>query len=45
MRKGELFASFHDPSVFLNFATSPVRDRFTQACEFKVTAVAIDKLS
>ena len=31
MRKGEL-SSFHDPDVFLNFATSPVRDRFTQAC-------------
>jgi len=45
MREGELFASFHDPSVFLNFATSNVRDRFTQACEFKVTAVNIDKLS
>jgi formate dehydrogenase major subunit len=45
MREGELFATFHDPAVFLNYATSPVRDRFTQACEFKVTAVAIEKLS
>ncbi|MBV9242325.1 MAG: molybdopterin-dependent oxidoreductase, partial [Acidobacteria bacterium] len=44
MREGELFASFHDPAVFLNFATSPVRDRFTQACEFKVTAVNLEKL-
>jgi len=45
MREGELFASFHDPEVFLNYATSPVRDRFTQACEFKVTAVNLEKLS
>lgn len=45
MRQGELFASFQDPAVFLNFATRPVRDRFTQACEFKVTAVQIEKLS
>ena len=44
VRDGELFATFHDPSVFLNFATSKHRDRFTQAPEFKVTAVRIDKL-
>jgi formate dehydrogenase major subunit len=41
---GELFATFHDPSVFLNYATSPVRDRFTLAPEFKVTAVRIEKI-
>lgn len=41
---GELFASFHDPKVFLNYATGPTRDRFTQAPEFKVTAVQIEKL-
>ena len=41
---GELFASFHDPAVFLNYATGPTRDRFTQAPEFKVTAVNIEKL-
>lgn len=44
VNKGELFATFHDPSVFLNFATGPTRDRFTQAPEFKVTAVQIEKL-
>jgi formate dehydrogenase major subunit len=44
VRRAELFATFHDTSVFLNFATSKYRDRFTQAPEFKVTAVRIDKL-
>ncbi len=44
VRVGELFASFHDPAVFLNYATGPTRDRFTQAPEFKVTAVRIDKV-
>ncbi len=45
VRAGELFASFHDPVVFLNYATGPTRDRFTQAPEFKVTAVRIEKLA
>mgnify|MGYP006199731079 CR=1 FL=1 len=45
VRVGELFASFHDPAVFLNYATGPTRDRFTQAPEFKVTAVRIDKVN
>jgi formate dehydrogenase major subunit len=44
MSDGELFATFHDPAVFLNYATSRYRDRFTQAPEYKVTAVRIDKL-
>ena len=44
VKTGELFASFHDPEVFLNYATGPTRDRFTQAPEFKVTAVCIEKL-
>ncbi|HRI02689.1 MAG TPA: formate dehydrogenase subunit alpha [Pyrinomonadaceae bacterium] len=44
VKAGELFASFHDPAVFLNYATGPTRDRFTQAPEFKVTAVSIEKL-
>lgn len=43
VRRGELFSTFHDPSIFLNYATSKHRDRFTQAPEFKVTAVRIDK--
>lgn len=41
---GELFASFHDPGVFLNYATGPTRDRFTLAPEFKVTAVRVEKI-
>ncbi|MBP6003622.1 MAG: formate dehydrogenase subunit alpha [Pyrinomonadaceae bacterium] len=45
VKTGELFASFHDASVFLNYATGPTRDRFTQAPEFKVTAVTIEKLN
>lgn len=44
VKTGELFASFHDPKVFLNYATGPTRDRFTQAPEFKVTAVQVEKL-
>jgi predicted molibdopterin-dependent oxidoreductase YjgC len=43
VRPGKLFATFHDPKVFLNYATSPVRDRFTLAPEFKVTAVRLEK--
>ena len=45
MKSGELFATFHDARVFLNYATSAVRDRFTLAPEFKVTAVRIEKLN
>ncbi|CAN5590145.1 formate dehydrogenase subunit alpha [soil metagenome] len=45
VKTGELFASFHDPKVFLNYATGPTRDRFTQAPEFKVTAVQVEKLA
>jgi formate dehydrogenase major subunit len=45
VKTGELFASFHDPKIFLNYATGAVRDRFTQAPEFKVTAVRVEKLS
>lgn len=44
VRDGELFASFHDPAVALNYTTGPTRDRFTQAPEFKVTAVTVEKL-
>jgi formate dehydrogenase major subunit len=45
VKPGELFATFHDPRVFLNFVTSPVRDRFTLAPEFKVTAVKVEKIA
>lgn len=44
MKKGELFCTFHSPEIFLNHITSPVRDRFVLAPEFKVTAVRIEKV-
>ncbi len=44
VRQGELFATFHSPQIFLNRITSPNRDRFVQTPEFKVTAVAVEKL-
>jgi formate dehydrogenase major subunit len=44
-RRGELFASFHDPAIFLNYVTGPTRDRFTLAPEYKVTAVRLEKIS
>ncbi len=44
VKSGELFATFHDPKVFLNRLTSFRRDRFVQAPEYKVTAVQIEKI-
>ncbi len=44
MRQGELFATFHDPQIFLNRITSPYRDRYVQSPEYKVTAVRIEKV-
>ena len=44
MRSGELFTTFHMPDVFLNFVTSPHRDKYTSTPEYKVTAVAVEKL-
>ena len=44
VRRGELFASFHDPKIFVNRATGPTRDRFTLAPEYKVTAVRLGKI-
>jgi len=44
IREGQLFASFHDPKVFLNRATSPVRDRLVGAPEYKVTAVRVERV-
>jgi len=41
---GELFATFHDPRVFLNHVTSPQRDKIVNAPEYKVTAVQVRKL-
>lgn len=45
VKRGELFASFHDPLIFLNRLTGPHRDRYVQAPEYKVTAVKIEKLA
>jgi formate dehydrogenase major subunit len=44
MNRGELFATFHSPGIFINYVTSPVRDRFVLAPEFKVTAVRVERL-
>lgn len=42
VKSGELFATFHEASRFVNLLTSRVRDRRVGAPEYKVTAVAID---
>jgi formate dehydrogenase major subunit len=39
---GELFTTFHTPEVFLNNVTSPHRDGYVGAPEYKVTAVRIE---
>ena len=44
VKQGELFCTFHMPEIFLNHITSPYRDRFVLAPEFKVTAVRIEKI-
>jgi formate dehydrogenase major subunit len=44
VKTGELFATFHDPAIFLNVLTSPHRDRFVKTPEYKRTAVAIEKM-
>jgi len=41
LRRGECFTSFHRAASFVNRLTSAVRDRQTQAPEYKVTAVRI----
>ncbi|MBK8812878.1 MAG: formate dehydrogenase subunit alpha [Acidobacteria bacterium] len=45
VRDGELFATFHNPEIFLNRITTPLRDRFVHTPEYKVTAVRILKIS
>jgi formate dehydrogenase major subunit len=42
VKPGELFTTFHLPEVFLNHITSPHRDGYTSAPEYKVTAVNIE---
>jgi formate dehydrogenase major subunit len=38
---GDLFTTFHDPDLFTNRLTSPVRDRSEHTPEFKLTAVRV----
>ncbi|HTQ10908.1 MAG TPA: formate dehydrogenase subunit alpha [Fimbriimonadaceae bacterium] len=44
IRKGELYATFHDPKVFMNRVTSNYRDGKTGAAEYKVTAVKVERI-
>ena len=44
IKVGELFATFHNPEIFLNNLTSPQRDRYVKTPEYKVTAVRVEKL-
>jgi formate dehydrogenase major subunit len=44
MRPGELFATFHTPEVFLNYLTSPHRDKYVSTPEYKVTAVRLEAI-
>jgi formate dehydrogenase major subunit len=39
--KGVLYATFHDPSSFVNRLTSSQRDRYVKTPEYKITAVAL----
>lgn len=41
MRAGHLFATFQNPSTWVNALTSPQRDRHTATPEYKVTAVRL----
>jgi len=43
MKSGELFATFHEPGVFLNEVTGPHCDSVVGAPEFKITAVRLEK--
>jgi formate dehydrogenase major subunit len=42
LRPGEVFATFHTAEIFLNRVTGPLRDRYTETPEFKVTAVRLE---
>lgn len=39
---GEVFATFHDPTVMLNRVVSPGRDRYASTPEYKRTAVEVE---
>jgi formate dehydrogenase major subunit len=45
LNPGQLFATFHTPSVFLNALTGPYRDHTTATPEYKVTAVRVESLA
>ena len=42
LMRGTLFTTFHDPVLFVNRITSPLRDRYVETPEYKVTAVAVN---
>ena len=44
VRGGELFATFHTPHSDLNRLTGSHRDRHVDTPEYKVTAVALDRV-
>jgi formate dehydrogenase major subunit len=44
VNKGELFATFHTPEIFLNRITSSNRDRNVHSPEYKITAVRVERL-
>lgn len=43
VREGEVFATFHTTTAFMNRVTGPHRDSVTSTPEYKVTAVTIQK--
>ncbi|HWP42398.1 MAG TPA: formate dehydrogenase subunit alpha [Blastocatellia bacterium] len=45
VKPGQLFATFHTSGVFLNKVTGPNRDPYAKTPEYKVTAVALEKLA
>lgn len=45
VKKGELYATFHNTEIFLNKLTGAHRDRLVKTPEYKVTAVRIDKIA
>jgi formate dehydrogenase major subunit len=44
VKPGELFATFHAAEVFLNRLTSPHRDNVVMTPEYKVVAVAVERV-
>lgn len=44
VKPGELFTTFHTPSIFVNFVTGSERDNVVGTPEYKRTTVSIEKL-